>query len=256
MPDYTESRSSAPMACQFFGHAVPSPHTSQSAQQDVAQLPLWGPVSPLRIGSPWGQQSSLGVGSPLRIASPWMSMRTPSPAGVSVSFSLHESTGNLDPFNAQNISPQQQQSINWRSWRTPSPSGMSVSFSLRESSGNPNLYNPYNDFPQPQQSNNSGSATVHPQLLNLHNTPSGSFVAPSIENIASRQLRTVTPANRLSPIVPVEENLPAANSTRSRFSDEEWEKHHSQIRKLWLDEDKSLEETKQAMIQEYNFDPS
>ena len=230
-----------------FGHAVPSPQTSQSAHQNVAPLSPWGPVSPLGSRSPWR------MSSPWRLSSPW---RMSSPSGVSLLFPLHESTGNLNTYNTLNNSPQLQQSMNWESWRTPSPSGMSIAFSLGESAGNPHLYNPYNNLSQPQQNINSGIPNVQPHLLNRHRTPSGSFVVPSLENVAPRHLRSTTAENRTIPPAPVEETQPPAVSTRLRFSDEEWEKHRLQIRQLWLVEDKSLEETKQTMTQKFNFNPS
>ena len=224
----------------LFGHPVSSPQTSQSAHQDVAPLSPWAPVSPRRSASPW---------------------RMYSPSGVSLLFPLHESAGNLNTYKAQNNSPQLQQSMHWPSWRTPSPSAISVGFSFGEPVGNPNLHNPYNNFSQPQQNINFGNPNVQPHLLNLHNTPSGSFVVPGLENVASRQSRSITPVNRLITTAPVQETQPPAVSTRSRLSDEEWEKHRPQIKMLWLDEDKSLEETKQAMTQkcmaeECNFNPS
>lgn len=141
-------------------------------------------------------------------------------------------------------------------WRMSPPSGLSVGLSLHGSPVNPILYNPQNSFPQAGGDINWESPSVQPCLLNLQNTPLGSFVIPSFENIASRQSRTVTPRNMSLPDATVEEDLPPTVSTRSRFSNEEWEKYRPQIQKLWLDERKPLDETKQYMAAKFKFNPS
>ena len=220
---------------QLFGHSVSSPHHSDFDQSHVASLSAWRHQSPLKMGSPCGLQSPLGMGlpwglqSPLRMASPWglqSPLRMASPWGIS------------------------------QPWRTPSPSGRSVSLLLHEPISNPNFYDTQNNFPQPQQSIILPSPHVQPHSLNRISTPSGSFVIPSIENAASRQLRTITPENMLIPVATVEESLLPAVSTRSRFSNQEWENHRLHIQKLWLEEDQSLEETKQVMKEKFNFNPS
>ena len=43
---------------------------------------------------------------------------------------------------------------------------------------------------------------------------------------------------------------------RSRFSATEWEDHRESIRKLYIDEEKSLEETMKCMAENFDFQPS
>ena len=211
----------------FFSQAAPFPHPSQSAQQDGPPLSPWRQQSPLRMGSPWTRQSPLSFGSPL-----W------APSSFSVPSPWRMSTPLMMPL------------------RTPSPASMSPGFRLGDSTGNPNVYRPQNNVPLSQQSISQGTPDVQNQLSNVLDTPSRSFVIPALENVASRQLRTVTPENMLIPSTTMEEHLPFAVFTRSRFSNQEWENHRPQIQKLYLDEGRSLEETKQVMIRDFDFDPS
>lgn len=81
---------------------------------------------------------------------------------------------------------------------------------------------------------------MQPHSFNLHNALSGSLVVPSLETVASRQLRSATVVNRLITTASVEGTQPPVVSTRSRFSDEGWEKNRPQTKKLWHDEGKSL----------------
>ena len=170
----------------------------------------------------------------------------------------HQSPHRLDSQrmgqSASGVGSPWRMSPSW-TWRMPSPSGLSVGLSLHGSPGNSILYDPQNSFPPAGGDINWQSPSVQPCLLNLSSSPLGSFVIPGFENIASRQLRTVTPGNMSFPDATVEDDLPPTVFTRSRFSNEEWEKHRPQIQKLWLDEGKSLDETKQHMAA-LNFNPS
>ena len=204
------------MDSHHFGHTGLSPHFSESNQRDVAQSPNWRHRSPHRLDSNWMLQSTPGTGSPWRMSPPW-TWGMPSPSGISVGLSLHGSTSNSILYDHQSNFPQPGADINYINWESPS---------------------------------------VQPCLLNLTRTPLGSFVVPSSENIASRQSRTVTPGNMSLPNATVEEDLPPIVFTRSRFSNEEWERHRPQIQKLWLDQGKPLDETKQYMAAEFNFNPS
>jgi hypothetical protein len=56
--------------------------------------------------------------------------------------------------------------------------------------------------------------------------------------------------------IPTWRSRQPAAPLRSRFSATEWEGHRESIRKLYIDEEKSLEETMKYMAENFDFQPS
>lgn len=75
--------------------------------------------------------------------------------------------------------------------------------------------------------------------------PSGYFVAADPQ----RHEATLHPTH-------VTEQLPSNSSRRSRYTPLDWNGHRTNIAKLYIDEDKSLEVTRTEMAEKFGFDAS
>ena len=91
------------------------------------------------------------------------------------------------------------------------------------------------------------------QTLNTVNTFSGPFVIPSSNDVASRLATSATPERQAAPRVVAARQLPNPAPPRSRVNKSEWNAHRGQIQKLWLEEDRSLEETMRFMTENFQL---
>lgn len=173
---------------------------------------------------------SVGQMSPWRLSSPMSPFRTTSPWPLFPAFS--------PPF--RNHSPWASNSNIWSPDHAMGPS-------VRERSRS--------TF-QEQISPHRLSFNTLPQSSSIAASPLGSFVIPTSENIASRQSFNVTPEVVPHPRVTVVDELPPVAPNRARFSQTQWENHRPHIHKLYLDEDKTLDEVREIMTERFHFTPS
>ncbi len=197
-------------------------------QQDATPYSPWR-ISPLRL-SP-----AVRLPSPASMPSPSM----PSPAWSATS-PLMRSPAWPIASPARLLSP----------WR------LNLGLRLGDQAANNDIQNAHHSLNQRPLDTVSGNQIMQPQIVNMVNTPSGSFVVPSSNNVASRLATSATPEYQAAPRVLAAKQLPTPAPPRSRVSKREWNAHRGQIQKLWLEEDRSLEETMRFMTERFNFSPS
>jgi hypothetical protein len=99
---------------------------------------------------------------------------------------------------------------------------------------------------------------AHEDLQNVFATSSQSTNEPQIQ-------QNVEPARELQPevLTGLDQNLPAPMSApprvasrRSRYHDLNWEEHKGKIKELYLEEDRTLQDTMRIMREAYSFDAS
>ena len=140
--------------------------------------------------------------------------------------------------------------------RLGSPWRMNMGLGLGDQAVNDDIQHAHHSLNQRSQDTVSASQFMQPQTLNTVNTLSGSFVIPSSNDVASRLATLATPERQAAPRVVAANQLPNPAPPRSRVNKSEWNAHRGQIQKLWLEEDRSLEETMRFMTEHLNFSPS
>ena len=201
----------------LYEHNRTSPTTSQLDKHDLARLSPWRQQSPYRISPPGNMVPMWGQQSPFKTASPW----------------------GAPP-----------------SWRTPSPLAMNINPGFANNLSNVGSLD--RDNTSRFQGNPVSASPIFQEMTypNPFSASPRSFVIPSLNATPSRQFPPSTPESLTFVQANTQEQLAAVASTRSRFSTEQWENHRSTIQRLWVDEDKSLEETKRIMTEKFDFSPS